>query len=85
MFQSLVSLLPDMRTETADVLNEINTYFTQLHSVLQAREKQLTMEVYQAFKSGLEPLQSLVSNFTRLPTHAKLFHMTFLELWKQNM
>jgi hypothetical protein len=51
-FQSLGGLFPDTKSETADVVQEINTYFTGLHGILQAREKQLTREVYDAFKAG---------------------------------
>jgi hypothetical protein len=59
--QSLGGLLPDIKSETADVVQEINTYFTGLHGILQAREKQLTREVYDAFKAGVEPLYNLVN------------------------
>lgn len=57
--KSLGGLFPDMKSETADVIQEINTYFTGLHGILQAREKQLTREVYDAFKAGVEPLYNL--------------------------
>ena len=60
--QSLLGLLPDMKSETSEVIQEINTYFTGLHGILQAREKQLIQEVYDAFKAGVEPLYNLVSS-----------------------
>ena len=73
-FQSLGGLFPDMKSETADVIQEINTYFTGLHGILQAREKQLTREVYDAFKAGVEPLYNLVN----------IVFITMLERNKEN-
>ncbi|XP_071137588.1 RING finger protein 17-like isoform X1 [Mytilus edulis] len=57
--KSLSGLLPDMKGETTDVIQEITTYYTGLHGVLQAREKQLIQQVYDAFKAGVEPLHDL--------------------------
>ncbi|CAC5383980.1 unnamed protein product [Mytilus coruscus] len=76
--KSLSGLLPDMKGETTDVIQEINTYYTGLHGVLQAREKQLIQQVYDAFKAGVEPLydlkQEMQDNLKQLENAVKAAH-----------
>ncbi|KAL5010752.1 hypothetical protein ScPMuIL_013057 [Solemya velum] len=50
---------PDMKTETTCVIDEIRQHFQMLHGSLQARERDLIEEVYEAYKTGIEPLHDM--------------------------
>eukprot|EP00105_Crassostrea_gigas_P034958 XP_019919106.1 PREDICTED: RING finger protein 17 isoform X8 [Crassostrea gigas] len=57
--KTMSDYFPDTRVETASVISDIREHFQELHGLLQAREKQLIDEVFDAYKAGVEPLETL--------------------------